>query len=253
VLGYHAVSSRWRSQLAIPESVLAEQLSLLARRGYVGLTLSEAERRRADGSLPPRTVVVTFDDGYASTLRALPILADLGFPATVFAVTGFVESGRTLAWPGIEHELTNETAAELLPLGWSELEALAEAGWEIGSHTVTHALLTAVGDGRLQGELEESRAAIARRLDSCNAVSYPYGLADERVVDRAGYEVACTLTMVHLEDEPLRRPRVNLASADAGVRLRLQVAPAAQSLRRSRAARIARSFHTRRPWIPEVE
>jgi peptidoglycan/xylan/chitin deacetylase (PgdA/CDA1 family) len=256
VLGYHAVSSSWRSQLAISEDALGRQLSLLARRGYVGLTLSDAERRRMGGSLPARSLVVTFDDGYASTLRALPILAEVGFPGTVFPVTDFVESGRTLAWPGIEHELAPETEGELRPLGWSELETLAGAGWEIGSHTVTHPLLTALDDARLQIELEASRAAIENRLGSCAAVSYPYGLADERVAAaarRAGYGVACTLTMVHPDDEPLRRPRVNLASADTGVRLRLQVAPVAQSLRRSHAARLARTLHRRRRWLPRAE
>jgi hypothetical protein len=59
--------------------------------------------------------------------------------------------------------------------------------------------------------------------------------------------------MVHLWDEPLRRPRVNLASADTGLRLRVQVAPRVQSLRRSAAARLARNFHRNRPWLPEAE
>jgi peptidoglycan/xylan/chitin deacetylase (PgdA/CDA1 family) len=256
ILAYHAVSSHWRSQLAIPERVLARQLGLLAGRGYVGLTLSEAERRRADGSLPPRSVVVTFDDGYASTLRALPVLAEAGFPGTVFVVTRFVESGETLAWHGIDGELTEATEPELRPLRWSELEALSEVGWEVGSHSVTHPLLTVVEDFRLRSELEGSRAAVVRRLGRCDSVSYPYGLADERVAaaaDRAGYSVGCTLTMVHVADERLRRPRVNLASADTGLRLRLQVAPGVQSLRRSGAARVARRLHRNRPWLPQAE
>src|SRR5687767_13770895 len=86
VVCYHAVSATWPSALAVSESLLAAQLSVLARRGYVGLTLEDAERRRADGRLPRRTLVITFDDGYASTLRAKPILERLGFPATVFVV-----------------------------------------------------------------------------------------------------------------------------------------------------------------------
>jgi peptidoglycan/xylan/chitin deacetylase (PgdA/CDA1 family) len=256
VLCYHAVSSTWRSQLAISERLLERQLRLIAARGYVGLTLSEAERRRADGSLPDRSVVVTFDDGFASTLRALPILAEVGFPGTVFPVTGFVGSGATLSWPGIEHEFTRETEAELRPLRWPELETLQEVGWEVGSHTVGHPLLTAVDDARLETELQVSRVEIVERLGCCDSVSYPYGRADERVAAaaaRAGYTVACTLAMVHLEDEPLRRPRVNLATVDTGLRLRLQVAPRIQSLRRSRAARLARTLHRNRSWLPEAD
>jgi peptidoglycan/xylan/chitin deacetylase (PgdA/CDA1 family) len=102
ILAYHAVSSTWRSSLAVPEAILAEQLRALRDRGYVGMTFTEAERRRAAGTLPPRTVVVTFDDGYASTLRAQPILEDVGFPATVFVVTGFLDDDAPLSWPGID-------------------------------------------------------------------------------------------------------------------------------------------------------
>ena len=52
----------WSKTLAISEQALRAQVSLLRGRGYVGLTVAEAERRRQDGTLPPRTAVVTFDD-----------------------------------------------------------------------------------------------------------------------------------------------------------------------------------------------
>ena len=137
VLAYHAVSSSWSSPLAISVAHLRCQLAYLRRNGYVGLKFAEAERRRGDGSLPERTVVVTFDDGYASNRRALPLLEEVGFPATVFVVTDFVDSGAPLCWFGIDHELASESVDELRPLTWEELRTLQDAGWEIGSHTVT--------------------------------------------------------------------------------------------------------------------
>jgi peptidoglycan/xylan/chitin deacetylase (PgdA/CDA1 family) len=255
VLGYHAVSTSWQCQLAVPEAVLHDQLALLARRGYVGLTLSEAERRLADRTLPARSVVVTFDDGYASTVRAVPILAELGFPATLFVVTQFVDSGEHLSWQGIEQWLAPETRDELLPLGWPELETLAERGWEIGSHTVTHPLLTIVDDERLAKELDESREAIAARFGSCAALSYPYGRADDRVVaatERSGYGHACSLTFTHLVDEPLCRPRIGLSGADRGLRLALQVSSLGRRGRRSSGARLARALHLKRAWLPSA-
>src|SRR5919108_230023 len=84
LLAYHAIGA-WSPALAIPEQALRAQLSLLRRRGYVGFTAAEAERRRQDGTLAARAVVVTFDDGFRSVLRARPILEEIGFPATVFA------------------------------------------------------------------------------------------------------------------------------------------------------------------------
>jgi peptidoglycan/xylan/chitin deacetylase (PgdA/CDA1 family) len=255
VLGYHAVSFSWRSQLAVPESVLRSQLALLERRGYVGLTLTDAELRRSEGRLPQRSLVVTFDDGYASMVNAVPILAELGFPGTLFVVTRFVESGELLCWPGIEQWLAPQTRDELRPLSWPELENLAESGWEIGSHTVSHPLLTMLDDDRLMEELHESRSAIAARLGSCDSLSYPYGIADERVAiaaRRCGYTVACSLTFTHLVDEPLRRPRIGLSSADRGLRFALQVSSLGRRSRHGPGARLARAMHVRRSWLPSA-
>lgn len=253
ILGYHAVSSTWRSQLAVSEDLLRAQLSYVVARGYHGLTLSDAERRRNQGALPERSVVVTFDDGYASTMLAAQILTELGIPGTVFVPTAFVESGEHLSWRGIVKWARPETAEELRPLSWGDLEGLVASGWEVGSHTVTHPLLPNVGDGQLRSELRESRSAIESRLGSCVSVSYPYGRADERVAaeaQRAGYEVGCTLTFSHMVDEPLRRPRVGLGPADTRLRLRAQVSDFGQAVRRSAAARLARRLPRRRGWLP---
>jgi peptidoglycan/xylan/chitin deacetylase (PgdA/CDA1 family) len=255
ILGYHAVSSTWPAQLAVPEAVLRVQLGRLAQRGYVGLTLAEAERRRSERTLPSRTVVVTFDDGYASTLRAVPILEELGFPATLFVVTRFIDTDEPLSWPGIEQWTTSDTRDELRPVCWRDLERLLEAGWEIGSHTVSHPLLTAVDDERLLDELVASRRAIEARLGSCASLSYPYGVADDRVAaasERAGYSVACALTFTHLVDEPFRRPRTGLSAADTGVRLWLKISGLGQRARRGAPARLARKLHRRRDWLPVV-
>jgi len=253
ILAYHAVSSTWDSPLAVTEEALDHQAAYLRGRGYRGLTMAEAERLRASGGLPPRSVVFTFDDGYRSTLRAAAILGRHGYAGTVFAVTAFPGSGRQLSWEGIEHELTAATAVELEPLSWDDLAELCERGWEVGSHTVSHALLTAAGDARLAAELGDSRQAIAERLGTCATVAYPYGVADARVATaarEAGYLAACTLTGAHLADEPHRRPRVGMTSADTGPRLRAKLSPLGVALRRSSAARTVRRLRRRRDWLP---
>ena len=59
------------------------------------LPLDEACRRLADGSLPPRAMAITFDDGYADNCTvALPILRRHGLPATFFIATSFLDGGR---------------------------------------------------------------------------------------------------------------------------------------------------------------
>jgi peptidoglycan/xylan/chitin deacetylase (PgdA/CDA1 family) len=252
MLAYHAVSSTWSSPLAVPEAALDAQAAHMRRSGYEGLTFAEAERRRAQGTLPPRTVVFSFDDGYASTLRAAETLARHGYPGTVFVVARFAESGDPLSWEGIEHELAGG-GSELSPLGWDALAGLAAQGWEVGSHTVNHRLLVGLDDAGLEHELAESRRLIAERLGACDTIAYPYGQADDRVAAaaaRAGYTAACTLTGAHIADGTHLRPRVNMTRADLGLRLRMKVSPAGVGLRRSSAARTVRRLRRRRTWLP---
>ena len=72
ILAYHAISSTWRSTLATPLTVFREHLEFLHRNGYVGLTFAACERLRTNRSLPPKVVVVTFDDGFRSVSRRSP-------------------------------------------------------------------------------------------------------------------------------------------------------------------------------------
>jgi peptidoglycan/xylan/chitin deacetylase (PgdA/CDA1 family) len=236
ILCYHAVSSEWPCSVAIPESTIAAQLSFFHRRGYVGLTFAEAERRRLDRTLPRRSLVVTFDDGFASILRALPILEQFDFPATVFVVTKFTEDRQPLSWPGLERWLLSGHADEMRPLSWDELGDLVGRGYEVGSHTVTHAHLPDLGEAALLQELECSRDAINRRLGKCETVAYPYGRADARVATAArsaGYLAGCAFTPLYRVDERYRRVRVGLTVADGGLRLRAKVSAATRAWRSS--------------------
>ena len=116
VLNYHRI-------LARPDPLLGDeptvetfrwQMQLLARRFNV-LALPEALARLTAGSLPPRAVCITFDDGYRSVHDlALPVLDEFGLPATVFVSTGYLEGGT----------MWNETivdAVRRLPDGVAEL------------------------------------------------------------------------------------------------------------------------------------
>lgn len=67
----------------------------LLRKYFNPLPLDEAAKHVRAGSLPPRSVCVTFDDGYADNLRlALPVLQANSVPATVFVSTAYLDGGR---------------------------------------------------------------------------------------------------------------------------------------------------------------
>ena len=118
VLCYHAVSERFPAPLSVTPAAFERQLELLARAGYQGATFADAVRAPA-----PKTVAITFDDAYLSVLElGKPILDAVGFPATVYAPTAYLDTPeRPLAWAGIDNWIGGEHERELLPMSWDQL------------------------------------------------------------------------------------------------------------------------------------
>jgi peptidoglycan/xylan/chitin deacetylase (PgdA/CDA1 family) len=224
VLGYHAVSDRWPSPLAVTQTQLRQQLEWVLSRGYRPTTFYEA--LTGDRSSP--RLVVTFDDAYKSVVEfAYPTLASLGIPGTVFAVTDFASGAAPLAWPGIDHWLATEHRHELQSLTWRQLVTLADDGWEVGSHTRTHPRLTQLDDAALQRELRGSRDVCERKLDRpCRSLAYPYGDFDERVLTAAGaagYEAAAIEGLA--KPAYLAWPRVGVYRKNSMSAFRMKASP----------------------------
>src|SRR5918994_1325565 len=110
ILGYHRVADGPDPyRLGVSPARFAEQLAVLARMAHP-LSMDEVPDLLARGRLPKRSVVVTFDDGYADVLhRAKPLLAQFGIPATVFVISGAF--GRELWWDRLDRVAS--TAANL--------------------------------------------------------------------------------------------------------------------------------------------
>ena len=232
VLCYHAVSERFPAPLSVTPECLERQLGTLLRRGFRGATFHEAVTRPG-----VRTLAVTFDDAYLSVLDlARPVLDRLGVPATVFVPTDYPDRpDRAMAWPGIEQWIGGEHEHELRPMSWDQIGELADAGWEIGSHTRSHPHLTKVDDARLEDELAGSRAVCEQRLGRpCLTIAYPYGDYDARIAEaagRAGYEAAGTLPVKLSPRRALEWPRVGIYHGDDERRFALKVSRPLRALR----------------------
>lgn len=92
ILCYHGVSLEdehlWDGALYMPPALLAQRLELLRARDCHVMPLTEGIERLYDEDLPPRSVVITFDDGYYDFAeRAYPLLAEYGYRATVYLPT----------------------------------------------------------------------------------------------------------------------------------------------------------------------
>lgn len=242
VLCYHGVGDEWVSHLTVRTSALEAQLSYLVDRGYRSTTFTNLVTERPSG----RVVAVTFDDGFRSVLElALPIVKRYGMIATVFVPTDYVETGAVATWPGMERWLTREQERHLRILSWGEVRTLAESGWEIGSHTRSHARLRDLADDELDWELRGSRLICEEKLQQpCRSLAYPYGgpeidfdLRTARAAGAAGYEAAGTIPRRWAPPEPLLWPRVSIGASDSLLTFRAKVSPAMRSFRATSAWR----------------
>ena len=235
VLCYHAVSEEFPAPLSVSPDTLRDQLGVLVRHGYRGETFSRSISEPREG----KTLAVTFDDAYRSVVKlALPILAELGLPGTVFAPTAYIGTEAPMRWPGIDRWHGTGHEVELIPCSWPELELLVDAGWEVGSHTRTHPRLSDLTDADLMTELRESRRECEQRLGvACRSIAYPYGAVNGRVADAvatAGYSFGAELPgTFRAPSVPLRWPRVGIYNRDTRWRFLLKTAGFTRTLRGS--------------------
>ena len=176
-----------------------EQMDHLAAQGYKTLSIDEL-RDYLEGKrrIPPKSVVLTFDDGWKNVLNAVPVLESHGFKASFWIITR-----KGIGWSNLE---------------WSDIQALdAHPLFEVGSHTASHPwdpqdnLVTWV-DGRNPGkgareaiaELQMSRADLEQKLGrSVDVLAWPCGWYNDellRMAQHAGYRATFTV------EEGLNRP-----------------------------------------------
>ena len=134
VLMYHEISADpvLSGHLAVRPDEFALQLGYLRGGGFSSLHAAELARLMKGGGrgLPARPVVLTFDDGFADFYdRALPMLRRYGFTATLYVTTGWIADRPGGTGPAA----ASRPRAGML--SWSQIEAAAAAGIEIGAHT----------------------------------------------------------------------------------------------------------------------
>ena len=170
VLLYHRVNDVVRDNLTTSPARFAEHLEMLGRR-YRIIGLWEGVSALALGrDLGPDAVAITFDDGYADNCEvAAPILARLGLPATFFVTAGLIDTETPFP-----HDA--RSPQRFRAMRWAQVRSLAEQGFEIGSHGMTHANLARLPLDRARWEIEESRALLERRLGRpVRCFAYPFG------------------------------------------------------------------------------
>ncbi|MBI2266397.1 MAG: polysaccharide deacetylase family protein [Armatimonadetes bacterium] len=162
---------------------------------YTVLPLRDLLAALKAGSLPRRAVAITFDDGFLSVYEnAAPALKRYGFSATLFVTTDFAgirDKGQARAFC-----ISNFKRRDGLEnMTWEQLRELSDWGFEIGSHTGTHPVLSEIRDSSTLGEeILGSRKILEREIGTeVSAFSFPFGSGKDcdarvlSVVREAGY------------------------------------------------------------------
>lgn len=208
----------------------ARQMALLRFARVPVIRLDEALRGLfGEGVLPAHAVVLTFDDAYANFLdHAAPVLAEHGFPATVYAISDWL--GQPMRW----REPDPGRAVPRLMTG-AELRALRQAGFGVGSQGCTHRRLAELKPTEQATELTDSRARLEDILgEPVRDLCYPFGKFNQdsiRLAVQAGYRSAttCLRAAATRADHPLVLPRKAISYGDTllgfGWKLRVKHAP----------------------------
>jgi len=180
-------------ELYVGRTDFEKQMDWLEKQGYEAVTLEQVQEAwYGDGTLPPKPVVISFDDGYR--------------PQYTFALPTLRKHG----WAGVLN-----LKAEGSELYESNVEAMIEAGWELAAHTIHHLDLTELGAEELKEEVAGSRKILQEEFKvPVKNFCYPAGQFDETVieaVEAAGYTDATTEISGFAEkDKPFELARLEI-------------------------------------------
>lgn len=178
ILEYHVLGAPPEGapypELYVGRTDFEKQMDWLEEHEYEAVTLEQVEEAwYHNGKLPPKPVVISFDDGYR--------------PQYTFALPTLRKHG----WAGVLN-----LKAEGSELYESNVKAMIAAGWELAAHTIHHLDLTELGEEELQEEVAGSREILQKEFKvPVNNFCYPAGQFDETVVaavEAAGYTGATT-------------------------------------------------------------
>ena len=175
ILMYHHVDESTPPSTSVTPQQFEAHLDYLDHEGYQIRPLLDVLTALRNGEpIAEKTVVMTFDDGYASVLEtAMPLLRDRGWPFTVFVTTNYASGNHT----GY--------------LDWDQLRELTANGATIGNHTHSHAHLVRRREGesendwrqRILAEIDGAAIRLTEELGDAAVpvLAYPFGEYDSAI------------------------------------------------------------------------
>jgi peptidoglycan/xylan/chitin deacetylase (PgdA/CDA1 family) len=245
---YHSVGGPPPQTLALPQ--FQQHLEAIRRHDY--RTVTVAELLEAGRDLPSRCVALAFDDGLLDNYtHVFPLLLQYGMRATFYVVPGYDRVTRWVApqtgrWsdvpaPGFTIPFAN--------MGTDQRRELARHGMEIGSHSLTHRMLTRVTKDEMGREVRDSKDFLEQEIGgSVKTFCYPngrFGPAVVRAVRNAGYVGACSTLPGYYRSELPRYVLPRFLVEDPGY---FRAVLIGKAFRPGALLQLARRQLARRPW-----
>jgi peptidoglycan/xylan/chitin deacetylase (PgdA/CDA1 family) len=185
VIMYHDITPVKDVDYDVTPQELEQHFATLKAEGFNPVSMDQMVRHLETGaSLPPKPVLLTFDDNYRGQyLHAFPLLKKYNFPAVWSVHTAFVGS------PQGKPKAT-----------WEELKEMADSGLvTVASHTVNHRNFGELTPAEIDRELQQSKKILEEKLGrSVKYFTYPEGTYTEQVkeqVRNAGYHAALSMSL----------------------------------------------------------
>lgn len=176
ILMYHHVADK-NGSLYVRPDIFVKQMDYLVQKGYVTVTLPEIVAHLAVGqNLPPKTVAMTFDDGYLDNYsNAYPVLTQRNLKATIFIITQLLGGSEYLTWEQVREMAGNSLIT-------------------IGDHTLSHRALPKLSKEEMRNEILSAKNILEANLGiKVSVFAYPYGNTDkeiEKVLQEGGFTAA---------------------------------------------------------------
>jgi peptidoglycan/xylan/chitin deacetylase (PgdA/CDA1 family) len=197
VLMYHKINDVAENPLSVPVGLFDEQMGLLRDLGYTVVDLEQVLDHYTTGKqLPPRAVLITFDDGYRDNLEnAMDVLGRHGYPAVLFVPIGYLDT--TLPLPHEERlaqrGIVNRT------IDWSDLPDIERGGIRVEAHGISHRPLADLEVDEAAREivlaklkLEEALGRPVRAFAYVKGSEAHFKLVHLSLLRQAGYDIAFT-------------------------------------------------------------
>lgn len=189
VLMYHGVdkvaADRDPHGMFVTPSAFSDQVDLLLESGFVPVSEQAYVASLYGAPLPPKPVLITFDDGYLGVgEHAAPVLESFGVPSVLYVPVGLVGGWSDWLEPRHRHPL----------MSVSDLRDVSSRGMAVASHGLDHAALPSLTDDELRRHTVETREVLQSLLGAeVRTFAFPYGTHDDRAraaVRAAGYSAA---------------------------------------------------------------